>query len=336
MWQRVAQGSLNGPNTFGRLSAAVGRMTSGMLQEHEARLQIYTDDPLLALYASPRRKRVIIASVVMLWLMMGFSLAYHKGQFGREVCWVGYDLKATHDGIEASIKAQFMKDFVEATTATGANNIIGKKALQSYAGRANHISNLLKAWRPFLDSFWAALYDKRPSRAPRGMIWTSQVRSALDWLSCFLSGHHGPLRKKWELRSYAQDITNIVFHLDASPYSIAAVLCINDEPWEFFSSPLTQDDVVIHRRKIGDSKGQQVWESLTLLVALTLWFNYWSCSRCSFTIKSDNNSALILAATLKSSKGLNLIAREIALLYCKAQYEPRFFGTRAWSYECRG
>ena len=82
--------------------------------------------------------------------------------------------------------------------------------------------------------------------------------------------------------------------------------------------------MVIHRRKIGDSKGQQVWESLTLLVALTLWFNYWSCSRCSFTIKSDNNSALILAATLKSSKGLNLIARETALLYCKAQFEPRF------------
>ena len=160
-----------------------------------------------------------------------------------------------------------------------------------------------------MDCYWAALYDKRPSRAPYGMLWTSQVRPALDWLSCFLAGHHGPLRKKWELRLYAQDITSIVFHLDASPYSIAAVLCINDEPWEYSSSPLTQDDVVIHRRKIGDSKGQQVWESLTLLVALTLWFSYWSSSRCAFTNKSDNNSALILAATLKSSKSLNLIAR---------------------------
>ena len=324
VWQRVAQGSLNGPNTFGRLSAAVGRMTAGLLQDHEARLQLYVDDPLLALYAAPRRKRIIIASVVMLWLMMGFDLAYHKGQFGHEVCWVGYDLKATKMGIEASIKADFMKDFSDVTAKLGSKNIISKRALQSYAGKANHISNLLKAWRPFLDCFWAALYNKKTSNAPYGMVWTSQVRPALEWLSCFLAERHGPLRKAWELRSYSQDAANIVFHLDASPYSLAAVLVINGEPWEYFSSPLTKEDTNIHRKRIGDSKGQQIWESLTLLVSLRVWFGYWSCSRCAFTVKSDNTSALVLAATLKSSKSINLIAKEIALLYCEAQYEPRF------------
>ena len=45
VWDRAAQGWLNGPNAFGRLSAWTGRMTQAMMSSTQARLQIYTVDP---------------------------------------------------------------------------------------------------------------------------------------------------------------------------------------------------------------------------------------------------------------------------------------------------
>ena len=39
IWDRVAQGSVNGPNVFGRLSALTARMTQSLLSPDEARLQ---------------------------------------------------------------------------------------------------------------------------------------------------------------------------------------------------------------------------------------------------------------------------------------------------------
>ena len=45
VWARVAQGSVNGPNVFGRLSALTARMTQALVSPDEARLQQYIDDP---------------------------------------------------------------------------------------------------------------------------------------------------------------------------------------------------------------------------------------------------------------------------------------------------
>ena len=154
-------------------------MTAGMLDETEARLNIYTDDPILAMYASEARRKTIMSTFILLWLLLGFGLAYHKGQRGTAVTWVGYDIVATPTQITASIKEEFMRELGTLTRDIGAKNVMSKKTLQSFAGKANHIANLLRAWRPFLDSLWAALYCGRPSWAPKGMIWTRQVRHTL-------------------------------------------------------------------------------------------------------------------------------------------------------------
>ena len=44
-WARVAQGSRNGPQLFGRLSAMLGRLTQGVFSADRCRVRIYTDGP---------------------------------------------------------------------------------------------------------------------------------------------------------------------------------------------------------------------------------------------------------------------------------------------------
>ena len=46
VWRRVAQGSKNGPQEWGRVSALVGRLAQSLFSVDELDLQIYTDDPV--------------------------------------------------------------------------------------------------------------------------------------------------------------------------------------------------------------------------------------------------------------------------------------------------
>ena len=49
IWQRIPQGSINGPSVYGRLSALTGRMSQGLQDTTVVRTQIYTDDPCTTL-----------------------------------------------------------------------------------------------------------------------------------------------------------------------------------------------------------------------------------------------------------------------------------------------
>ena len=64
MWERIAQGSLNGPGVFGRLSALTGRMSQPLYPAEVMQLQIYTDDPCAVLRGSKRKTRrmAVVAS----------------------------------------------------------------------------------------------------------------------------------------------------------------------------------------------------------------------------------------------------------------------------------
>ena len=91
----------------------------------------------------------------------------------------------------------------------------------------------------------------------------------------------------------------------------------------FFSSVLTKDDENIHHHRIGEHEGQQLWECLSVLVALKAWLHFWSQRRLSVAIQSDNLSALYMAARMKS-KASPLTNKEVALIYSRASFEPRF------------
>eukprot|EP00972_Heterocapsa_arctica_P056693 8369176-Heterocapsa_arctica.AAC.1 len=57
------------------------------------------------------------------------------------------------------------------------------------------------AWRPFLRAIWGALTTDNGD-APKGTVWTRQVRHALLWFQAFLKEQHGGIYRPFTLESY--------------------------------------------------------------------------------------------------------------------------------------
>ena len=257
-------------------------------------------------------------------------MAVHKEQFGHTDGWIGYDISNTATEISIQIKAEFMLNLKMKTNEFQKTNLIKTKELRTYTGRANHVANLLFAWKPFLDTLWAAtagsacsLKNRRTSRARTGMTWTKQVRSSLDWLAIFLEAEPGALRRSWELDHFRTPASSLTMVLDASPFGFGGALYEEGRPVAFFHDIIDDHDQRIHHHKRGDHKGQQVWECLVVLIALRVWKDRWVKRRSSITIRSDNMSALALACRLKTSAASRLIGKEIAMVYTSAAFEPK-------------
>ena len=207
-----------------------GRVTQSLFDPEEVLLQIYTDDPIASILATPQRARRIVSMLCLIWLVLGFSLSFHKAQYGHQVVWVGYQLTSHGDCVTAAIKQSFMDNLRQTTEDILKRNVVGHRKLKSYTGCANHVANLLFAWRPFLDTLWAAsagtsaqpephtkkksqAFKRKKSRSPRGTVWVKQVRTSLLWILSFLSLHQGPLSRTWDLHYFLQYLP----YTDAGP-----------------------------------------------------------------------------------------------------------------------
>ena len=104
VWNRVAQGSLDGPTLYGRVAALVARLTQSILDANVARCQLYIDDPIITICASPQYTERLISVVCLAWLVIGFGLSFHKAQRGHTVEWVGYQLTASSGTVRIQMK----------------------------------------------------------------------------------------------------------------------------------------------------------------------------------------------------------------------------------------
>ena len=159
---------MNGPSCFGRLSALTARISQSLVDTTELRMQVYTDDPCMIIRGSQERCQRLASLMVLLWLILGWSLSYHKAQFGKSVGWIGYKLEIGENQVIAKIKEEFMKEFHDLTVEMLAKPKLTLDSLRSYAGQANHVAGMLFSERPLLDTLWAALHSppsqKRPER----------------------------------------------------------------------------------------------------------------------------------------------------------------------------
>ena len=68
---RAAQGSSNGPTLWARVIGLVARLTQSLFSSDEVRLMCYVDDPLAALSGTPERRRLITATIILVWTVLG-------------------------------------------------------------------------------------------------------------------------------------------------------------------------------------------------------------------------------------------------------------------------
>ena len=143
--------------------------------------------------------------------------------------------------------------------------------------------------------------------APPNCIWTSQIKSILAWLDLFLRGVRETLVRTFSLDTWSNVAQPILITL------LGGIIEVQGNIVSFFSSPLSDVDSQILGRTIGEASGQQVWESLSALVALQAWKSYWTKDRTKLLIRGDSVTMLTIVLCL---------ARELALDLAEGVYQP--------------
>ena len=202
-------------------------------------------------------------------------------------------------------------------------NVISRKVLHKFAGKAMSIASVIYTWRPFIHQVHAALSSDAASNGPSGCIWTSQVRNALLWFLAFFDSLKLHLNRTWTLDGFIGAGPCICIVWDASPWGFGAVLLINEHPVEFWADQPGAFETDLLSIIVGDCESQQVLECLAGLVALRVWARHWQHRRITLALRSDNIGALVLLSRLKTTSSRNaLIAREFALDLGDASFKP--------------
>ena len=131
----------------------------------------------------------------------------------------------------------------------------------------------------------------RKSRAAKAMIWTKQIKSSLSWINFFLEEILGPITRTWDLKSFLAHPDTLIMIVDASPWGMGGILLDAGIPIAWYSTEVTAEDENIHQQRRGDHKGQQVWEALSILIAMNLWSSIWLPRKMTLTIRGDNKAA---------------------------------------------
>ena len=150
-----------------------------------------------------------------------------------------------------------------------------------------------------------------------------QIEDALSWIKAFLDNHYGSFCREWRLQALLAEATKFMLVFDACPWGLGAVLLINKRQNQFFTSAISAFDEVRYQYRIGDSRGQQAWEALAVLVALRLWRPFWVSTKITLALQGDNVPAPTLALKIKATSGaMKSIAREVALEFSESAIMP--------------
>jgi hypothetical protein len=321
---RAAQGSTNGPTLWARVIGLVARLTQSLFLPNEVRLMCYVDDPLAALSGTPERRRLITATIILVWSVLGFQLAFAKGQLDKKVTWIGGTLQCEPWGVRATVKEAIVADICDDLKRFKSLNLITKKELHSLVGKLSHAAGLLLIMRPFLEPLWAALSsDEKATGAPRNTIWRKQILQSLIWFEALFLHHPLLIERRFTIAAYLRVGTYVEIGTDASPWGMGGWLQVDGRIKEYFSCAVTPDDVEMYGIPTGTPDGQQVWECLAVLVALDLWSNHWTDARINLQIRGDNVTALTLLVKMRpGSPKIAIIAREIALKLVQFSFPP--------------
>ena len=321
---RAAQGSTNGPTLWARVMALVCRLTQSLFLADDVRLMCYVDDPLAALSGSPERRRLLTATIILVWTVLGFQLAFAKGQLNKKVTWIGGTLQCEAWGVLATVKESIVADICDDLKRFKSLNLITKKELHSLVGKLSHAAGLLIIMRPFLEPLWAALAcDEKASGAPRNTIWRKQIMQSLIWFEALFLHHPLLVERRFTIAAYLRVGTYVEIGTDASPWGMGGWLKVDGRIREYFGCAVTPDDVEMYGVAIGTPDGQQIWECLAVLIALDIWSHQWTDSRINLQIRGDNVTALTLLVKMRpGSPKIAIIAREIALKLVEFSFPP--------------
>ena len=321
LFLRAVQGSRSAPLSWARVIALVIRLTQSLFDPKSVRLMCFVDDPLAVIVGTPAQRALIKATIITTWEALGFALSYHKGQSATTVVWIGGTISTEKDCVIGSIKDGILEDLRSDIKRFASLNVIPCKDLHTFVARLNFAAGLLVTLRPFLQALWAALNTNTGS--PQGTIWQKQIVHPVGWLQAFLSNQVKGIKRTFSLTEFKREGPLLEIGTDASPWGLGGYLSRDGCIVEHFASPLTHYDEEVFNARIGSPDGQQIWESLAILVALRLWRNLVIDKRVTLQLKGDNVGSLMLMCRMRPSNSTQaIIAREGALIMADSAFLP--------------
>ena len=237
VFNRTAQGSRTAPLTFAALMACTTRLLqSVLLRDHlaeviwqDARLDTYVDDPWAALKGTPHQIDALITTLLCLWELLGYPVAYHKAHRGQMLKWIGMNISVLPDGVQVSIPEDKINELRRLCDEFLEGNVVPVKAMRSFVGKAMSIASIIHTWKPFVGQFYKAM--NAPSNAPKNCLWTSQVRIGLQWIRAFIE-YNSPTAiccRKWNLAEFRHSSSRVIITWDASPCGYGATLQVEGD-----------------------------------------------------------------------------------------------------------
>ncbi|CAE7793132.1 unnamed protein product, partial [Symbiodinium necroappetens] len=286
-------GSKNAPIVCGRVAAFIGRLSQSLFLSDRARLQVYVDDPCFLMVGSQGQRDRLASILICMWMSLRIPLAFGKASRGADFTWIGvhYHIKAGKDGkVTVTGKTELMQEILEATEAHQKVNVISVRDLQKYVGKANYVAGVVDTWRPFLTDLWAVINSCGPESRPKNCVWTKQWAHVTAWFLAFYRGEVGALTREYRVSHYFGRAIKMRIVTDACPWGIGGFLAMNNTPIAYFSDALCDFDLELAEAERGSPDGQQVWESLALLVTLRLWTSHWVKRGVDLHLESDSVS----------------------------------------------
>ena len=278
------------------------------------------DDPLFTFDCEDPHHQERIG-ISLLWSQIaGFPLKLEKSDSGTEVKWIGAFIRANHSErtIEVTIPKDKVSELKSRVQTILKRPVVGRRQLQSLAGALSFVAGLVPLMRPFLNSLWAALATNDGSKRARNVVHVRRIGIALQWIDALLGEKDAPFIRV--ARAFRHP-TNCIIITDASTRGLGAVMLMNGEPKEFFSTCIPQEFQDRTGAKTGDPSHMALWEFLCLLVAARIWLSKFPLGSV-IRVKSDNMSALqMLAKGRAKSPSMAMVAREVALDQARGTYE---------------
>jgi hypothetical protein len=331
-YETVVFGGGGAPLTWGRGGALLGRSGQALFDDTEARIEIYVDDPWTGWRGTRARIRRLKTRLLCWWLILGPEISWAKVQHGSCVKWIGANIVVSSlRQVSLALPAAFAMDLHTEALELLELASAPLRRVRRLAGKAAWAGGFVPGVGSMISPLWAAVEDcKCASRKSASKIRKPQweptipivrIRHALRWIVAFTSGLRGALKRDVDVLQHKSRAT-LSMDFDASPWGYGGVLYWQAEPWYYFASAISQEDVDRFGIIIGDSAFQALVENVAILIGVRHWLPLWRDERLIVRIRSDSQAALGAWGKGRSSNpAVNTVVREMALDIAEGKYK---------------
>ena len=167
LFTRTAQGSRMAPLTFAAIMSVASRWVQSLSNEYA--MQVYVDDPLVAILAEPHRTKRLACVIASAWMIMGFPLAFHKATLAPQLVWIGVQLEVKDDTVVAEIPASKVSELIKLLKDTLGSNLVSIKSLRSLTGKLTSVASVIQVWRPFVQQLYKAMHVVNTKELPKAV-----------------------------------------------------------------------------------------------------------------------------------------------------------------------